>query len=89
MDRLSVLFLIGFLLIIIGFLTIFLASVTGGVTGGGALVVFIGPFFFGTGFGEYAPILILISVIIAITMVLITLLSVRCWKIERRMEETD
>ncbi|MEM3711962.1 MAG: hypothetical protein QXR97_00245 [Thermoproteota archaeon] len=89
MDRLSILFLIGFLLIIIGFITVFLASITGDVAGGGALVVFIGPFFFGTGFGEYAPILILISVMIAIAMVLITLLSVRRWKIERRMEETD
>lgn len=75
---------------IIGFLTIFIALITGSATaGGGALVVFIGPFPLAIGFGEYAPILILISVIIAIAMILIMLLSVRRWKIERRVEETD
>lgn len=89
MDRLSILFLIGFLLLIIGFVTVFLASVTGDVTGGGALVVFIGPFPLAVGFGEYAPILILISVLIAVAMILVTLLSVKHWKIERRVEETD
>ncbi|MEM2246568.1 MAG: hypothetical protein QXS51_03395 [Thermoproteota archaeon] len=90
MDRLSILFLIGFLLVIIGFITVFIASVTGGVTGGGAMVVFIGPFPLAIGFGEYAPILLLISIVIAVAMILITLLSFRRWKkIEKVTEETD
>jgi uncharacterized membrane protein len=69
----------GFILMFAGFATLFLAfPLKEGVTGGGAFVIFIGPFPLAVGFGECAPILILISVIIVAVMILITLLSFKC-----------
>jgi len=82
------LFLTGFTLVIVGFIIVFLASIAeGGVTGGGAVVVFIGPFPLAIGFGEYAPILLLISVIIAMAMILIALISFRQWRLSMKTEE--
>ncbi|MCS7138656.1 MAG: hypothetical protein NZ873_01190 [Crenarchaeota archaeon] len=90
MDRLSILFLTGFMLIAIGFMIVFLASILwGNAAGGGALIVFIGPFPLAIGFGEYAPLLILIGLVIIVVMILITVISFRSWKLERKLEETD
>lgn len=78
MDRLRKLLLTGFILIFIGFVALFLALLREGVaTGGGAFVVFIGPFPLAIGFGEYSPLLILLSIIIAVAMVIIMLASVK------------
>ena len=76
MNGLRTVFLMGFILIFAGFIMLFLAfPLKEGVTGGGAFVIFIGPFPLAVGFGEHAPILILISVIIVMMMILVTLLS--------------
>lgn len=66
----------------IGFATLFLASLPWvEAKGGGALVIFIGPFPLAFGFGEYSPILILVSVIIAAVMIVATLIIFKSsWK---------
>lgn len=88
MDRLKVLFLAGLTLTISGFAILLLTFLSGEeVTGGIAFVVFIGPLFLGGGFGEYSPILILTSVIIAVVMILIMLMNIRRWKMEKEVEE--
>ncbi len=88
MDKIGIGFLIGFALIALGFLIVFLASISeANLTGGGALVVFIGPFPIAIGFGEYSPILILVSVVIAVAMVVITLIGFKRWRIEKEAEE--
>lgn len=74
MNSFRKLLLTGFLLIMIGFVTLLLASLPSAeAKGGGAFVIFIGPFPLAFGFGEYSPILILTSVIIAAVMIMITL----------------
>jgi len=76
------LLLTGFLLMMIGFATLFLASLPWAeAEGGGAFVIFIGPFPLAFGFGEYSPVLILVSVIIAAVMIVITLIIFKSsWK---------
>lgn len=68
-------------MIMLGFITLFIASLTSvEAKGGGAFVIFIGPFPLAFGFGEYSPILILVSVAIAavmILMILITLMNLK------------
>lgn len=78
MNVFRTLLLTGFLLILTGFLLLLLASLPpGGATGGGAIIVFIGPFPLMVGFGEYSPILMLVSVVIVAVMILITLMSIK------------
>jgi len=78
LNKLRILFSTGFILIFIGFTTLFLALLSEErVTGGGALVVFIGPFPLAVGFGEYSPPLILLSILIAVAMIIIMLTSVK------------
>ncbi|MBO3841833.1 MAG: hypothetical protein FGF48_05390 [Candidatus Brockarchaeota archaeon] len=84
MNSFRKLLLTGFLLMTMGFVTLFLASLpSSGTNVGGAFVIFIGPFPLAFGFGEYSPILILISVIIAAVMIMITL------TIFKRAKQTD
>jgi len=72
------LILAGFILIITGFVTLLLASLPfAEAKGGGAFVIFIGPFPLAFGFGEYSPILLLISVIIAAVMIMIILIILK------------
>ncbi|MEM2929249.1 MAG: hypothetical protein QW797_00040 [Thermoproteota archaeon] len=82
MNSFGKLLLTGFLLIVIGFVTLFLASLPSAeAKGGEAFVIFIGPFPLAFGFGEYSPILILISAIIAVVMIVIMLIIFkRPWK---------
>ncbi len=82
MNSFGKLLLTGFLLIMIGFVALFLASLSSAeAKGGGAFVIFIGPFPLAFGFGEYSSILILISVIIAAVMIVIMLtIFKRAWK---------
>lgn len=71
MDRLTILSLMGLLLVILGFVTLFSALLLGESTSvGGAIVVFIGPFPLAVGFGEYSPALILVGVVIAVAMLI-------------------
>lgn len=59
----------------IGFATLFLALLPRAeAEGGGAFVIFIGPFPLAFGFGEYSPVLILVSVIIAAVIIVFTLI---------------
>lgn len=81
-------FLTGLTLTLVGFailLTAFLSEEW--AAGGVAFAVFIGPLFLGGGFGEYSPILILTSVIIAVAMILVMLMRVRRWKMEKEVGE--
>lgn len=72
------LILIGFLLTLIGFMILFLASFpAGGAMGSGAIIVLIGPFPFAVGFGEYSPMLILIGIVAAAVMILLTFMSLK------------
>ncbi|MEM2087468.1 MAG: hypothetical protein QXF52_02185 [Thermoproteota archaeon] len=88
MDRLKILFLAGLTLTLAGFIILLLAFISGEwAIEGVAFVVFIGPLFLGGGFGEYSPILLLTSVIIAVATILIILMSVRRWKMEKEVEE--
>jgi uncharacterized membrane protein len=87
LDRLRLLFLASIILILIGFIAVFAALLSEGMAGGGAVLVFIGPFPIGMGFGEYAPVLLLISAIIALAMILIMLMSVRILRMEKGGEE--
>ncbi|MGQ9479176.1 MAG: hypothetical protein ACUVQ0_04020 [Thermoproteota archaeon] len=81
MNSFRILLAAGLILIVTG-ISIMLASalVTSDLKLGGALIVFIGPFPVGVGFGEYAPILLLTSVIIALAMIILTYMAVRALK---------
>lgn len=77
MNRFKTLFLTGFLLILAGLATLFSVLLSEGkVAGGGAFVVFIGPFPLVVGFGEYPLILILLGIVITALMI-IALLVIR------------
>ncbi|NHV99749.1 MAG: hypothetical protein HA496_08935 [Thaumarchaeota archaeon] len=78
MKSFGKLILAGFILIITGFVTLLLASLPfAEAKVGGAFVIFIGPFPLAFGFGEYSPILLLVSVIIAAVMIMIILIILK------------
>ncbi|MEM3659634.1 MAG: hypothetical protein QXU11_04385 [Thermoproteota archaeon] len=75
MDSFRKLVSAGFLMLMLGFITLLIDSLTSvEAKVGGAFVIFIGPFPLAFGFGEYSPILILVSVAIAALMMLMILL---------------